>query len=1335
LQYWQQLFSEPPPRLELPLDEKRPHVQCFSGARVFFELEVELTSRLASLAREARTTPFVVLVSAFSLLLSKYSGQDELVIGTPVHGRTRREVEGLIGMFVNTLALRLSPEGTLSFCAYLQRVKDRVLEAFAHESCPFDLVIERLNLPRDAGRSPLFDVTFVLQNEDMGLAHESVRPVEAPGGQSRFDLTLIARPDSGGTRCELEYCTALFNPETAARMARHFVQVCEALVAEPERELRHVSLASAGEIAQILEVFNDTRRPYPDTACIPALFEAQAREHADKVAVKEAYPVAGRTEARSLSYRELDQQATGIARRLQSAGAKPGSIVPVFVDKSADAIAAFLGILKAGCAYLPVDDEVPGQRKRFLLTDSRASHAVVHRPCPPALTHMLDQCGVVPVFSDGDLTPDTGNDPPWKGSGEDRAYVLYTSGSTGIPKGTVVQHKSVVRLVRAQSYADFSPTLRILQTGALDFDASTLEIWGPLLSGGTVCLLAKPDLLEIDRLKRAIQENAINTMWMSSPLFNQLLESDGSLFDSLRHVLVGGDVVSPSHVRRLRARVPRIRVTNGYGPTENTTFSTTFDLPVGEEVPDPIPIGRPIANSICYVLDGQGRVLPVGVPGELWVGGDGVALGYLNRDDLTRAAFIPDPFRSGGRIYRTGDRARWLTDGTLHFLGRLDQQLKLRGFRIEPGEIEKQLLEHGLVREACVVAACGEAGDKALHAYIAASAPTSPDELVTFLRQRLPAHMIPSTVVILDRLPLNKNGKIDRSLLPAPAPSSLLSAAKGLAAETPAERMMGEIVAEVLGLGAVSMDADFFSLGGDSIKAIQLCARARAHGMQLAVRDVFSCPRIRELALLLKAAKAPGRQHPGQGPAPLAPIQAWFFKQGFRDQHHFTQGVRIEGKAGVFDGTRLRRAWEQLIVRHASLRSTYGKEGGAWMPVTADVGDSAARWYTFEEAALATQDSGEVERRVREAQRRLSVENGPMSTLGLYHLGKSDVLVVAIHHLAVDAVSWQILMEDLLILYGQGEDAELAVGSDTFAGWTRSVQALAESNEIGREVEYWHKLASRAQTIPRLATNAEPVPCSQLGTVRLSYSAAQVQEASRAAERACAATTEEILLCALGGALAEWQGTQAALIQVESHGRDALQDALDDGPDVSRTVGWFTSAFPLVLPAGPNPLLSLQAAKEARRTVPHSGLGFGILAGATEKPDARVREAVALLRPDICFNFLGALLPQRDEALGFEVTRLPFELTRSPEQHAPFALDVEAGLDGGGLEVVLRYARPTISAERAAALAGAFDRQFHALIAESRATRTTTRTASDFGAKDLGADDLVDILDELAVTR
>jgi aspartate racemase len=852
LAYWKQQLGGSIPVLEVPVDHPRPAVQTYRGARQSAVIPKRVSEAIKSLSRQEGVTLFMTLLSAFQALLHRYTGQDDIVVGSPIVNRSRVEVEGVIGFFANTLVLRADMSGDPTFLELLGRVRQVTLGAYAHQDLPFEKLVEELNPQRDLSHTPLFQVMFALQNAApthvLPFSGLTLTPMEVDIGTAKFDLTLTMLGTRGGLKALLEYNSDLFDAATITRMLGHFQTLLEGIVARPEQRLSNLPILTETEIHQLLVEWNNTRSDYPKDKCIHELFEAQVERSPDAVAVV--------FEDKRLTYRELNDRANQLAHYLGELGVGPEVLVGLCIERSLEMVVALLGILKAGGAYVPLDPTYPKERLAFMLKDTQAPVLLTQQQ----LTDSLPEHGVRVVCLDRDwkiIAREKEDNLVSTITANNLAYVIYTSGSTGRPKGVSVIHRGVVRLVKETNYADLTEKEVFLQFAPLSFDASTFEIWACLLNGAKLVVFP-PYMPSLKELGQALKRYQITTLWLTSALFQLMVEDHIGTLSGVKQLLAGGDVLSVSQVKRVLKELPGCRLINGYGPTENTTFTCCYQMTSPEQVDDSVSIGRPIVNTQVYILDHYLNPVPIGVSGELCIGGDGLARGYFNNRELTAEKFIPHPFsnEAGARLYKTGDLVRYLPDGNIEFLGRLDHQVKIRGLRVEPGEVETMLGEHLAVRQAVVRAREDAPGEKRLVAYVVSSQKLSPtiNELRSFLKQKLPHYMVPSAFVFLDALPLTPNGKVDRRALPAPDGTRPGLQKAFVAPRTPVEEVLASIWSKILAVEQVGIYDDFFELGGHSLLVAKLITQIqRDLRVDLPVRFLFEFPTVAQLAACIKA--------------------------------------------------------------------------------------------------------------------------------------------------------------------------------------------------------------------------------------------------------------------------------------------------------------------------------------------------------------------------------------------------------------------------------------------------------------------------------------------------
>ncbi|WP_375743996.1 non-ribosomal peptide synthase/polyketide synthase [Corallococcus interemptor] len=1082
LGYWKQKLAGAPAALELLTDHPRPSIQSHAGAAISVQLPPETSQSLKTLARREGATPFMVLLAGFQLLLSRYAAQDDVSVGTPIAGRTQAETEGLIGFFVNTLVLRAHVEPKATFRELLAQVRGTTLAAYEHQHLPFEKLVEALQPVRDPSRSPLFQVMFALQNapsEDLRVPGLTFQQVESGTRSAKFDLTLTLQDSAQGFVGWLEYSTALFEKSTVERMLHHLRTLLESVAARPEQALSELPLLSGEERQRILVDWNDTAVASPMDVPVHVHFSQQARRTPDAVALVQGDA--------TLTYAQLEARANQLAHHLRALGIVPGARVGLAIERSFEMVTALLAILKAGAAFVPVDRNAPVERIAMLLEDADVDVVLTHQPfaskLPASGTRVwLDTQQDV-------LTTLPTHAPESSVEGESLAYVMFTSGSTGRPKGVSVPHRGITRLVLGSTFMRFGADEVWLQYAPVAFDASTLEIWGALLHGAKL-VLPPPHALSLEELAEQLRRHRVTALFITTALFEQMVLHQGEALAEVRQVLTGGDVMPWS---RLRDHLPRLAegatLFHAYGPTENTTFSTTLPLHRDTRVEGPVSIGRPIPNSTAYVFDAHLHPVPVGVAGEVYVGGPGLAWGYLHRPDLTAERFVPHPFAStpGERLYRTGDKARWREDGTLDFLGRVDFQVKVRGFRIELGEIEAALRAFSGVNEAVVVARGADA-DKRLIGYLTAHEGHALDleALRVHLRQRLPEYMVPASLLVLDALPLNANGKVDRKALPEPGDAP--RAASYVAPRSSTETRLATLFAEVLRVERVGIQDDFFALGGHSLLATQLVSRVRAaFGVELPLRALFGAPTVEALAPMLEKApssalRAPPLRpaaHEGDIPLSFAQQRLWLLDQlqPGDASYNIPTALRLTGRVDV---DALRGAFEALIARHESLRTTLAASHEA----PSQRIQAAAEWElpVVDLSALPQEQREEEAQRIvaEEARRPFQLATGPLLRGLLVRLETEEhLLLVTMHHIVSDGWSMGVLVREMAAFYealSTGSTPTLAplpVQYADFATWQRS---WLQGEVLEAQLDFWKQRLAGAPAALELPTDRPRPP-------------------------------------------------------------------------------------------------------------------------------------------------------------------------------------------------------------------------------------------------------------------
>ncbi len=839
--YWQKKLNGLTP-LQLPTDYPRPAIQSTKGATYVFTINKELTLLLQKLSHQHGTTMFMTLLASFKVLLQRYSYQKDICVGCPVAGRQQQDIEKLIGFFVNTLALRSEVNVDASFIELLQQVRATTLEAYEHQDVPFEKVVNALVKERDISRNPIFQVMFdfgtALMTSMLQLGDIEISSEEFVHNTSKFDLTLNIAETANGLKGFVEYSTDLFTRETIERMMVHYQELLSSIVKDPSQKLGILRMLTPAEEQQLLNEFTNTTTPYPKDKTIVHLFEEQVTKTPNSIAVV--------FENEQLTYDQLNERSNQLSDSLKSLGVREDTLVPICIERSIDMIVAILGILKAGGAYVPIDPEYPLERINHMLEDTEAriiistiSFRELFRDVTKSkhLLYLDNMTGTLSLSYP---------DKPCPAKANSLAYVIYTSGSTGNPKGVLVTHRNVVSLVRGVDYVPLSNENILLSTGSSSFDATTFEYWSTLLNGGRLIFSREDKLLNIEALKKEIEKREVNIMWFTSSWFNSIVDTDVTVFGRLKTILVGGEKLSEKHIYKVKQTYPSIRLINGYGPTENTTFSLTYNI---TETGNTIPIGYPLNNRSAYLLNEQLQLVPIGAAGEIYLSGAGLSRGYLNRPDLTSVKFISNPFtkEDGAKMYKTGDIGRWRSDGNLEYLGRRDEQVKIHGYRIELGEIESALQQNDLIRRAVVISWVDNGGNKKLVAYVVAEGFFDKEDIEYYLKGKLPAYMIPNIWVELNSLPITRNGKVDKKALPEPSISGQMID-RYEAPHNEQQMALAKIWKELLHMEKVSIHDSFFRLGGHSLLGMRLISLMRKElNLELSIKELFQYNTIMDL--------------------------------------------------------------------------------------------------------------------------------------------------------------------------------------------------------------------------------------------------------------------------------------------------------------------------------------------------------------------------------------------------------------------------------------------------------------------------------------------------------
>ncbi|WP_082568367.1 non-ribosomal peptide synthetase [Rhizobacter sp. Root1221] len=1266
--------------------------------KVYTRFDRDETAALQQFAQRERVTVNTLVQAAWALVLQRLTGRDDVVFGATVAGRPPGlpGVEAMMGLFINTVPVPVRHRPAQSVGDYLRSVQDCNLRLREQEHTAL------ADIQRWAGSAgrPLFDSIIVFENAPID---RTLRSLEAHGlhfGQAAsegltgyaMDLQVLA-----ADTLEIEYCYGRrqFDDTVVAGVCRQMAHLIQQMAAAPARAVGELTWLDAATLAAVRALGSPAVEEAPRVP-VHHLIERQVQARGDAIAL-----LLGDEE---LSYAGLNARANGLAHHLISLGVGPDVRVGVALERSIDSIVALLAVLKAGGAYVPLDPAYPADRLAFMMTDSGMAMLLTHRAAAPRLPQVA---GLPWVVLDDVVSHDTTN-PGVPVHADHLAYVIYTSGSTGLPKGVAVSHGPLAMhcLATADIYG-MGPQSCELHFMSFSFDGAH-ERWLTPLCVGAGLALRDNELWTAEQAYGALHRYGI-TQAAFPPAYLGQIADWASVRDDAPPVelyVFGGEAMPKAAYDKVRRHLRPRTLINGYGPTETvvtpliwkTDGNGTFDCAYA-------PIGRPVGERTAYVLDADLQLVPEGVTGELYIGGYGLARGYLGRSGLSAERFVADPFRrDGGRLYRTGDLVRWLDDGNIEYIGRADHQVKIRGFRIEPGEVEARVRAFPDVLDAAVLARDGGSGQQ-LVAYVVAADPARADRLPERLRmalaEGLPEHMVPAHVMVLPELPRLLSGKLDRAALPAP------SADEARAYRAPrdsTETALAALWSEVLGVAQVGITDNFFELGGDSILSLQLISRVRhaGLGLELRLRDLMRHQTIEALmASRVDAPVAPKAlqiEVAAEGEVPLLPIQAWFFEEDMPSRHHYNQSVLLRADQ-PFDGAVLARAMSALESHHAALRMRFHQAtDGAWRQRYDDAVSADGGLWQFEVV-----DAADIERRCDEAQRSLDLARGPVwRPVHLRHADGSARLLIVVHHLLIDGVSWRVLLEDLQTVHRQlvrGLAVSLPASTAAYKAWSGHLHGWARSPAADAELPYWRAQAATHPDLPRDDPSA-PHLVRDRAAASMQLDEALTAQLLRTAPAAYGAGIDDLLLAALARTITAWTGRADTLITMEGHGREG--DAAD--LDLSRTVGWFTSAYPVRLPGGNLPLAqSVGAVSAALRAVPGKGVGFGALRHL--HPDPAVRQALADVRPRITFNYLGQFDQTFGGASSLALATEPVGLERGGEGVLPNWLEVIGQVYEGRLSMRFIHSTAAYRPETMARLAEGYRAELEAIVRQAVAVQ------------------------------
>jgi amino acid adenylation domain-containing protein/non-ribosomal peptide synthase protein (TIGR01720 family) len=1327
--YWRQQLSGILPILEIPTDRPRFSSQSSEGQTYTSLLSPELTTGIKAFAQAQHINLSIVLLGIFKVLVYRYTGLEDIIVGMPVIGRPAEKFDSQIGYFINMLPIRSQVGDEQYFSKFIKELQLTVVDGLDHAAYPFPVLVRELNVSRGPTNAPVFQVAFIYQNflqstglnamkdQDQNSLH--ITFMEDIHQEGEFELALEIFDQGDRFTLNIKYDPDLYNLSTIQRMMRHYVKLAEEVVNDPNLTLGEYSLMSKEEQATILIDWNATQVDYPSHKTIHQLFEEQAERTPDNTALV--------FEENILTYKQLNNQANQIARVLRKKGVTFNSIVGIMAHRSLELVIGIIAVLKAGGAYLPIDPEYPEDRIAYILEDSEADIILTQSKLADKVRFNKS----IDIIDLEDQDFYRGNDENLNimSNSHNLAYIIYTSGSTGKPKGVMIEHTSVVNILTAlQKKYPLSVSDAYLLKTTYCFDVSVTELFGWFHDGGRLVILelgAEKD--PVAMLKTIDEYNITHINFVPSMLavfINMFNASEMTVLNKLKYVFVAGEAVTRKLVEKFNSMTEGVIFENIYGPTETTIYATGYSIKDLQDEMN-IPIGKPLSNIHAYVVDRNNKLVPVGIPGELCIAGTCLARGYLKRPELNEEKFADNPFVQGERMYKTGDLVRWQPDGNIEYLGRIDHQVKIRGFRIELGEIENRLQSHEAIKEAVVVTKEGKEGSKYLCGYIVAQEKLSVTDIREYLSKELPEYMIPTHIIQLEKIPLTSSGKADRKALPDPD-GNLTTGTEYEAPRTDIEKALVEIWQEILEIRNIGINDNFFALGGDSIKAIQVLARLQKYSLKLNVKNLLANPVIKKVSKYVVQGVNKIDQGVVIGQVELTPIQEWFFERNFTNMNHWNQAVMIYNKHG-FNEEAMRTVFQKIVEHHDILRSTYkfNKE-----EIVQTIKSIKEELFTLSVYDFTGDDKYEekITAESNNIQASIDINKGPLVKLGLFRTPEGDHLLIVIHHLVVDGVSWRILLEDIQTAYSQAmNNAEIILPkkTDSFMDWAKKLKDYANSKLLMNEIGYWRDIEN-TEIVPLPKDNqiiSNKVGDSELITITLSEE--ETEKLLRQVNKAYNTEINDILLTSLGLAYKDWSGIEKVLINLEGHGRE--QDFLNI--NIARTVGWFTSIYPVILDLTQRDDISQQiiSIKEKLRQIPQKGIGYGIFRRLTSSEN---KGSVVLNRePEIIFNYLG----QFDQAINkeaFQLSRFPSGNSVSRDSERSYALDIIGVIVGGKLSITFNYNKYEYDKNTIQKFFNSFNKNLKDIIEHCIAKEEMQITPSDTTAKRIDLEEFDKILKE-----
>ncbi len=1298
LTYWKEKFSGNVPILNIPTDFKRPNKPSYEGKYHTVKVDKNTSQALLHLAKDLGVTPFVLFLSAYYLLLHKFSRQNDVVIGTPVANRNNKALEKIFGLFIDTIALRQTIENSTNISQFINDVNHTFTEALRHKDIPLDILVKELKIERSLAVNPLFQTMFVYtsksQAPSFGSHLKMVEHSDYLADVSKFDLTLFITEDQENITASFEYATDLFDQKTIIRFGEHLQDILGHILKYPQGDINEIPALSKQD-KQLLKANNASlENKFQSFSAIHHIIEEVCKSTPEAIALS--------FQEKSITYKALNEKADRIAQILLKDSSKADKIVGLCIERSLDMIIGLLGILKAGCAYLPIDPEYPNQRIEFMLKDAGIKRVVTQKP----LVHLFEGFAVSNVLIEDleDNTEAPSMDLP-KVEGEDLAYVIYTSGSTGKPKGVPITHKNIINSTAGRlDFYDHNPTAFLLMS-SVSFDSSKAGIYWTLCTGGNLVISPKRIEQDIEGIANTIEKHKVSHTLMLPSLYNVILENvELSKLTSLNSIIVAGETCQKSLCENHFKKLPDAGLYNEYGPTEASVWCIAHKVIPDNLKYEQIPIGIPVANAQIFILDENKAQVPMGVPGEIYIGGEGLSKGYLNRDDLTNVVFVDDPFIPNKKLYKTGDIGKFRNDATIDFLGRVDQQIKIRGFRVEIDEIENTIQNSNSVEQVVVLVKQHQNKPKNLVAYIIPKTDFNANKLRLELKQSLPSYMIPQSFVKIEEFPFLPNGKVDKKSL---STLKAVEAEDSLENQTaqpknPTEKQLLAIWKEVLGLTSLRTNDNFFEIGGDSILSIQIIAKARKEGIKIAPNQLFEHQSVSELAMYVSHVNDRDISNKDQviGEIPLTPIQKWFFNTHKSAPEYWNQCFKINDLGAKIEIDALKRLTEKVIEIHDALRLSFKADNDNWKAIVLKPSDITAFEHITTKHTHEPKLEIEVDKALKQIQEQISLKSGSLFKCIYFETPEKsrDFIILLSHHLVVDFVSWQIIINAYTEALEFGTTVDTSSKTSTIKTWADHLTLLSDANAFTNELEFWKAQMPSTSLFGNSSTFSLPLQEKTLEKKHQLISKALSEKLTTTANLAYTTKTDELLLTALIETLGDHAKAPSLNISLERHGRESMTPEID----LSNTVGWFTSFFPKRFDYDTNLDIGSRIihTKEEMRKIPNGGIGYGVLGYLGSSLNIHQH-------PEVVFNFLGR------QNTGDSNVSYVSKNTIHPSSERHYVLEINALIKNDILELTWIYGTQVFSNEIIENLIQAFENNLKTIIAHCLETKKTY-TSSDF---------------------